>query len=185
MKFEKYKFIPVLNENLARLGFKRPTDIQYKCIPPVLKGEDVLAIAQTGTGKTAAFAIPLTQLMSIDYRPLEPGGIRCLVMVPTHELAMQVAGVFKEIATGTGDRKSTRLNSSHVRISYAVFCLKKKNNTTLPPIPPLLPSFPPNTTVRMAHFSAPIAHLLPIAALVKSLVAPSTDLSCTLNERLR
>jgi len=102
MKFEKYKFIPVLNENLARLGFKRPTDIQYKCIPPVLKGEDVLAIAQTGTGKTAAFAIPLTQLMSIDYRPLEPGGIRCLVMVPTHELAMQVAGVFKEVATGTG-----------------------------------------------------------------------------------
>src|SRR5690554_2114739 len=92
MKFEKYKFIPVLTENLTRLGFKRPTDIQYKCIPPVLKGEDVLAIAQTGTGKTAAFAIPLTQLMSTNYRPLEPGGMRCLVMVPTHELAMQVGG---------------------------------------------------------------------------------------------
>ncbi len=102
MKFTKYNFIPELTKNLERLGFNRPTDIQYKCIPPILKGEDVLAIAQTGTGKTAAFAIPITQIIATSHTPVESGGMRCLVMVPTHELAMQVAGVFKEVSAGTG-----------------------------------------------------------------------------------
>lgn len=102
MKFTKYNFIPELTKNLERLGFNRPTDIQYKCIPPILKGEDVLAIAQTGTGKTAAFAIPITQIIATNHTPVETGGMRCLVMVPTHELAMQVAGVFKEVSAGTG-----------------------------------------------------------------------------------
>ena len=55
MKFEDYCIAPNIKKNLSKLGFKRPTDIQYKSIPPILKGEDVLAIAQTGTGKTAAF----------------------------------------------------------------------------------------------------------------------------------
>lgn len=102
MKFSKYNFIPVLSENLERLGFKRPTDIQYKSLPPIMRGEDVLAIAQTGTGKTAAFAIPVVQHIATDHRPVEAGGMRCLVMVPTHELAIQVASVFKEISAGTG-----------------------------------------------------------------------------------
>lgn len=102
MKFSKYNFIPVLSENLERLGFKRPTDIQYKSLPPIMRGEDVLAIAQTGTGKTAAFAIPVVQHIATDHRPVEAGGMRCLVMVPTHELAIQVASVFKKISAGTG-----------------------------------------------------------------------------------
>lgn len=102
MKFSKYNFIPVLSENLEKLGFKRPTDIQYKSLPPIMRGEDVLAIAQTGTGKTAAFAIPVVQHIATDHRPVEAGGMRCLVMVPTHELAIQVASVFKEISAGTG-----------------------------------------------------------------------------------
>ena len=102
MKFSKYNFIPVLSENLERLGFKRPTDIQYKSLPPIMRGEDVLAIAQTGTGKTAAFAIPVVQHIATDHRPVDAGGMRCLVMVPTHELAIQVASVFKEISAGTG-----------------------------------------------------------------------------------
>jgi superfamily II DNA/RNA helicase len=54
MRFEQYNFLPALKRNLEMSGFKKPTDIQYKSIPPILKGEDVLAIAQTGTGKTAA-----------------------------------------------------------------------------------------------------------------------------------
>ena len=102
MKFSKYNFIPVLSENLEKLGFKRPTDIQYKSLPPIMRGEDVLAIAQTGTGKTAAFAIPVVQHIATDHRPVDAGGMRCLVMVPTHELAIQVASVFKEISAGTG-----------------------------------------------------------------------------------
>jgi len=59
MKFDDYRLSPEIKKNLADLGFKRPTDIQYKAIPSILNGEDVMAIAQTGTGKTAAFAIPL------------------------------------------------------------------------------------------------------------------------------
>ncbi|MBW2663405.1 MAG: DEAD/DEAH box helicase, partial [Deltaproteobacteria bacterium] len=59
MRFEKYHITDEIKKNLFKLGFKRPTDIQYKSIPSIMKGEDVLAIAQTGTGKTAAFAIPV------------------------------------------------------------------------------------------------------------------------------
>ena len=58
MKFDKYAISEDIKKNLAGLGFKKPTDIQFKSIPSILKGEDVLAIAQTGTGKTLAFAIP-------------------------------------------------------------------------------------------------------------------------------
>ena len=64
MKFADYRISPDIKKSLAELEFKRPTDIQYKAIPPILKGEDVLAIAQTGTGKTAAFAIPIINLIS-------------------------------------------------------------------------------------------------------------------------
>jgi ATP-dependent RNA helicase RhlE len=63
MKFEEYHIIPELKQSLNELGFKRPTDIQFKAIPNILNGEDVLAIAQTGTGKTAAFAIPIIHLI--------------------------------------------------------------------------------------------------------------------------
>lgn len=101
MRFEQYNFIPALKKNLKSLGYKRPTDIQYKAIPPTLKGQDLLAIAQTGTGKTGAFAIPTIQLLVTKRNPREPYTTQCLVMVPTHELAIQVANVFKELAKGT------------------------------------------------------------------------------------
>ena len=72
-------------DKLEELGFKRPTDIQYKAIPSILKLEDVLAIAQTGTGKTAAFAIPVINLLHVRKEYDDMLGIKCLVMVPTHE----------------------------------------------------------------------------------------------------
>ena len=59
MQFSQYHIAPEIKKNLDKLGFKKPTDIQFKAIPSILKGEDVLAIAQTGTGKTAAFVIPI------------------------------------------------------------------------------------------------------------------------------
>ncbi|GBL34871.1 DEAD-box ATP-dependent RNA helicase RhpA [Filimonas sp.] len=59
MKFEQYNIPEEIKKSLVELGFRKPTDIQYRAIPSILKGEDVLAIAQTGTGKTAAFAIPI------------------------------------------------------------------------------------------------------------------------------
>lgn len=97
MKFSAYHISPFIKQSLEELGFNRPTDIQYKAIPSILKGEDVLAIAQTGTGKTAAFAIPVIEIIS-KRKDKFGKGLRCLVMVPTHELAIQIAGVFDSIA---------------------------------------------------------------------------------------
>lgn len=104
MKFEQYNISADIKESLTELGFKRPTDIQFKAIPSILKGEDVLAIAQTGTGKTAAFAIPiLHELWRQDsrFRQRRQSNLRCLVMVPTRELAVQIATVFEQIGQYT------------------------------------------------------------------------------------
>jgi ATP-dependent RNA helicase RhlE len=101
MKFEKYSISEKIKKSLVELGFNKPTDIQFKAIPSILKGEDVLAIAQTGTGKTAAFAIPI--LHKLLYRKSNLGGnmVRCLVMVPTRELAVQITKVFSDLARYT------------------------------------------------------------------------------------
>jgi ATP-dependent RNA helicase RhlE len=102
MKFRDYNLHPQLQKGIEKAGLKRPTDIQYKSIPTILKGEDVLAVAQTGTGKTAAFAIPiLHKLHTQKQRSQRDDGVRCLVMTPTHELALQVARVFEELGAHT------------------------------------------------------------------------------------
>ncbi len=101
MKFEQYSFSEDIKANLRELGYNRPTDIQYKSIPPIMRGEDVLAVAQTGTGKTVAFALPIIHRLSSRRRGSHQYSLRCVVMVPTHELAIQVCGVFKELAAGT------------------------------------------------------------------------------------
>lgn len=83
------------------MGFVKPTDIQFKAIRPVLEGNDVLAVAQTGTGKTAAFAIPiLHKLMYVKNKP-EKRQAKCLVIVPTRELALQIAKVFRTLGKYT------------------------------------------------------------------------------------
>ncbi len=99
MRFEDANLAPVIKKNLKDLGFTRPTDIQFKAIPPILKGEDVHAIAQTGTGKTAAFVIPVVNIL---LREKNAGYIRCLVMVPTRELALQISEVFETVSEGSG-----------------------------------------------------------------------------------
>ena len=102
MKFEDYHFSDEVKMSIGKLGFKKPTDIQYKCIPHILKGEDLLAIAQTGTGKTAAFAIPIIEkLHSRKKNQTRKDGIKALVMVPTRELALQINEVFQELAGNT------------------------------------------------------------------------------------
>ena len=101
MKFDDYYISPQIKRNLEEMGLKRPTDIQFKSIPPILKGEDVLAIAQTGTGKTAAFAIPILHLLQEQKRSSRSDGIKCIVMVPTRELALQITEVFDRIGKHT------------------------------------------------------------------------------------
>ncbi|WP_413287634.1 DEAD/DEAH box helicase [Bdellovibrio sp. HCB337] len=101
MKFDKFFLSEDILRNLNNLGFFRTTDIQYKAIPSIMKGEDVLAIAQTGTGKTAAFAIPLINGIHANKASKRALGIKCLVMVPTRELAQQIGEVFNSIAKHT------------------------------------------------------------------------------------
>ncbi|WP_457553943.1 DEAD/DEAH box helicase [Desulfobacula sp.] len=101
MKFETYHISSAIKRNLSRLGFKRPTDIQYKAIPSIMKGEDVLAVAQTGTGKTAAFAIPVIDKIHRTKKSKQSWGIKCIVMVPTRELAAQIGKVFDELSKHT------------------------------------------------------------------------------------
>ncbi len=97
MRFDDYFIAPDIKKSLDKMGFKKPTDIQFKSIPPILKGEDVLAIAQTGTGKTAAFAIPILHLLSSKKLRRRVDGIKCVIMVPTRELAIQITETFDAI----------------------------------------------------------------------------------------
>ncbi len=102
MKFSEYSISGDVKRNITKLGWTRPTDIQFKTIPHILKKEDLLAIAQTGTGKTAAFAIPIISFINEQKRKnTNTKAVKCLVMVPTRELSIQIADVFKKLAKGT------------------------------------------------------------------------------------
>ncbi len=101
MKFSKYHIVPQLKRALEELDYKKPTDIQFKSIPQILSGQDILAIAQTGTGKTAAFAIPLISMLQSDIRRNPDQNVKAVVMVPTRELALQIEKVFKELGKYT------------------------------------------------------------------------------------
>jgi len=91
---------PVLVEALTALGYEEPTPIQQQAIPPLLEGRDILAQAATGTGKTAAFALPLLQRIA-DTKPV-PSRPALLVLVPTRELAVQVAEAFHRYGRAMG-----------------------------------------------------------------------------------
>jgi ATP-dependent RNA helicase RhlE len=92
MPFNKLGLVADLQRAISAQGYVRPTPIQAQGIPVILQGRDVLAGAQTGTGKTAAFTLPVLQLLSQRRRPKERGGKapRALVLTPTRELAAQV-----------------------------------------------------------------------------------------------
>ena len=88
---------PVLKA-LEREGYSKPTPIQTQAIPPAIAGRDILGIAQTGTGKTAAFALPILQRLINNRKPLPRKGARVLVLSPTRELASQIAASFAAYA---------------------------------------------------------------------------------------
>ncbi len=93
--FESLNLAKPLLRALESEGYTHPTPIQAQAIPPVLAGKDLLGIAQTGTGKTAAFALPILQRLDADRRPAPRRGCRCLVLSPTRELASQIAESFR------------------------------------------------------------------------------------------
>ncbi len=88
MSFDHLSLISPLHDALREEGYKSPTPIQMEAIPEVLKQKDLLACAQTGTGKTAAFSLPLLQLL--DQHKSKRKGIRSLILTPTRELAIQI-----------------------------------------------------------------------------------------------
>src|SRR5918994_7172137 len=90
---------PLVNA-VSALGYEEPTPIQKEAIPILLAGADMLGQAATGTGKTAAFALPLLDKLSRD-RKTASGKVRALVLVPTRELAMQVAEALHKYAKGS------------------------------------------------------------------------------------
>ncbi|MFI4926481.1 MAG: DEAD/DEAH box helicase, partial [Burkholderiales bacterium] len=95
--FETLGLNPALAHACAQAGFITPSPIQVAAIPPLLRGQDVLGLAPTGSGKTAAFVLPLLQRLLANH----PGGfrrVRVLVLVPTRELAAQVGDVFLQLA---------------------------------------------------------------------------------------
>lgn len=90
MDFKDLKLIEPLLAAVVRQGYTAPTPIQEQAIPHILQGKDLVGIAQTGTGKTAAFVLPLLQLMSQSPRRVVPKSPRTLVLAPTRELAAQI-----------------------------------------------------------------------------------------------
>jgi superfamily II DNA/RNA helicase len=90
MTFARLGLIDPLLQALAALDYKTPTPVQAQAIPAVLAGRDLMAAAQTGTGKTAGFALPVLQLLAGETAPVASNSLRALVLVPTRELAEQV-----------------------------------------------------------------------------------------------
>src|SRR3979411_2114583 len=101
--FDALGLSPALLRAVRALGFTTPTPVQAQAIPPALAGKDVLASAQTGTGQTAAFGIPLLERLAT----LPRKKTRALILAPTRELAAQIAQHLVELGKGTNLRVAT------------------------------------------------------------------------------
>jgi ATP-dependent RNA helicase RhlE len=107
MTFADLSLVPPLLQALAEEGYTNPTPIQAQSIPMLLEGRDMLGMAQTGTGKTAAFALPLLHRLAVAPRPAPKGGARVLVLAPTRELVSQIADGFESFGRHLQPRVTT------------------------------------------------------------------------------
>jgi superfamily II DNA/RNA helicase len=98
MTFATLGLIEPLLRSLEKLGYQTPTPVQAQAIPAVLAGRDLMAAAQTGTGKTAGFALPLLQLLAMEGAKVAANSVRALILVPTRELAEQVHEAVRQYA---------------------------------------------------------------------------------------
>ena len=105
MTFERFSFDRRIVAGIRACGYETPTAIQSKAISPVLEGRDVVGLAQTGTGKTAAFALPILQRL-LDADAAKTGPARVLVLAPTRELALQIHETFFSLGKETGIRSA-------------------------------------------------------------------------------
>jgi ATP-dependent RNA helicase RhlE len=102
MNFEAFNFHPSVASGIAAAGYETPTLIQARAIPQVLKGRDVMGLAQTGTGKTAAFVLPILHRLVGSKR----GGVRALIIAPTRELAEQIHQAIETLGRKTRTRSA-------------------------------------------------------------------------------
>ncbi|MFC2021787.1 DEAD/DEAH box helicase [Chloroflexota bacterium] len=98
MNFDTFNFHPSIIAGVRALGYSIPTPIQLQAIPPIMQGRDIIGLAQTGTGKTAAFALPILERLRLGPR----GCVRALIVSPTRELAEQTCEVINGLGSRTG-----------------------------------------------------------------------------------
>ena len=103
MNFSQLGLAPAQLRACESLGYTEPTPIQIQAIPIVLSGADLIGCAETGTGKTAAFLLPIIQRISERQRP----GVRVLVLAPTRELALQIEQNYRELNSTKANRSVT------------------------------------------------------------------------------
>ena len=117
--FERLGLAPTLTRELAQAGFSQPTPIQTQSIPLALAGQDILGLAQTGTGKTLAFGLPmLHRLMESPGRPA-PKSVKALVLAPTRELVNQIADNLRPVAKATPLRIATVVGGQSINRQIA------------------------------------------------------------------
>ncbi len=101
MKFEDFNFKPEITKAIKDAGFREPSPIQVEAIPLILEGNDIIGQAHTGTGKTAAFALPILEKLELN------GDVEALIVAPTRELAMQVSDEVYKFGKELGVRSAT------------------------------------------------------------------------------
>ncbi|MGE0099658.1 MAG: DEAD/DEAH box helicase [Hydrogenophaga sp.] len=124
MPFIALGLAPALSRAAADLGFTTPTPIQAEAIPAVLAGADLLATAQTGSGKTAAYALPLLQRLAAHGHAAGPRPVRALVLVPTRELAAQAGEVVRSLAQHLPARPKVAVAFGGVSINPQMMALR-------------------------------------------------------------
>jgi ATP-dependent RNA helicase RhlE len=125
MNFSQLGLAPAQVSACESLGYETPTPIQRKAIPIVLSGRDVLGCAETGTGKTAAFLLPIIQRLNETARP----GLRVLVLAPTRELALQIHENYASLNQGKSNRSVIAIGGANIRTQLAD--LRRRGAATL------------------------------------------------------
>lgn len=117
--FKQLGIIDPLIEALSAVSFTTPTSIQIQAIPPALEGRDIIGVAETGSGKTAAFALPILQKLWE-----EPKGLFACVLAPTRELAYQISQQFESLGSAIGVRTAVIVGGMD-RMSQAIALSKR------------------------------------------------------------